>query len=122
MEANIAGMVSTPATLGTLVGAADNFEQSCQTNTGNDVTYGLALPVPVAELVISTVGSTAANTILSLWSADCMTELGCDDDGAPTASDNRSLLARTNVPAGNYAIQVDSFSTVQDNALTISRQ
>lgn len=119
VEANIGGMISTPATAGTLVGAADNFEQSCQTNTGNDVTYGLALPVPVAELVIHTAGSTSANTVVSLWTADCMTELGCDDDGAPTTSDNRSLLTRTNVAAGNYAVQVDSFSTSNNAAFLL---
>ncbi|MFN0253084.1 MAG: hypothetical protein ACKV2T_39795 [Kofleriaceae bacterium] len=119
-DANVAGMVSTPATLGTLVGAADNFEQSCQTNTGNDITYGLALPVSVAELVISTINSTATNTVVSLWTADCLTELGCDDDGAPTASDNRSLLVRTNVAAGNYAIQVDSFSTTSNAAIQLN--
>jgi hypothetical protein len=120
MEANVAGMVSTPATLGTLVGAADNYEQSCQTNTGNDIAFGLQLPVPVVELVISTANSAAANTVVSLWSADCATELGCDDDGAPTASDNRSLLTRANVPAGDYAIQVDSFSTTNNGAIQLN--
>ena len=120
MEANIAGMVTTPATLGTLVGATDNYEQSCQTNTGNDVAFGLALPVPVAELVIHTLNSAAGNTVVSLWSADCATELGCDDDGAPTLNDSRSLLTRTNVAAGDYAIQVDSFSTTNNLAFQLN--
>lgn len=120
MEANIAGMIATPATLGTLLGAADNYEQSCQTNTGNDVAYGLQLPVPVSQLVIDTVGSVTANTVVSMWSADCVTELGCDDDGAPTASNNHAMLTRTNVPAGNYAIQVDSFSTTNNGAFMLN--
>ncbi|MGE0395481.1 MAG: PPC domain-containing protein [Kofleriaceae bacterium] len=119
-EMNIAGMISTPATAGTLVGAADDFEQSCQTNTGNDVTYGLALPVPVSELVIHTVGSAAPNTVLSLWTADCMTELACDDDGAPTTADNKSLITQTNVAAGNYAIQVDSFGTTNNSPFLLN--
>ena len=120
MEPNVAGMITTPSTPGSLLGAADNYEQSCQTNTGNDVAFGLALPVPVAQLSIDTGGSIATNTVVSLWTADCGSELGCDDDGAPTTSDNRSLLVRTNVPAGTYAIQVDSFSTSNNAAFLLN--
>ena len=101
-------------------GACPPNVQSCQTITGNDVAYGLQLPVPVASLVIHTVGSVASNTVLSMWTSDCATELACDDDGAPTTSDNKSMITRTNVPAGNYAIQVDSFSTTNNAAFLLN--
>jgi hypothetical protein len=113
IEANVAGMIARRTTAGTLAApAADNFEQSCQVNTGNDMTFGLELPVPVTELVIHTLGSQTNDTVISLWPATCAatTEIACDDDSAP-GTDNRSLITVPNLAAGNYAIQVDGFST-----------
>jgi hypothetical protein len=110
---------STPITMATTTGslsspATDNYEQSCQANTGNDVAFALQLPVPVTTLVIDTLGSTITNTVLSLWDASCTVELGCDDDGAPN-TDLRSMLTVKNLAAGNYAIQVDAFGTLTGN-------
>ncbi|HEY5948024.1 MAG TPA: hypothetical protein VIV40_21155, partial [Kofleriaceae bacterium] len=118
MEANIAGMVVSPSTAGDLSTAANNFSQACQTTTGNDVSFGLRLPVPVASLVIDTLNSVSADTVVSLWNVDCSTSLGCDDDGDPNGL--RSLLTVTNVPAGDYAIQVDSYSTTNNQAIQLN--
>ncbi|MGN6111296.1 MAG: hypothetical protein ACTHU0_39735 [Kofleriaceae bacterium] len=108
IEPNYAGAITAPTTHGTLVGAANNYNQTCQSITGNDVAYSLFLPVPVQQLVISTIGSTIADTVISLKDAACGTQLGCDDDGDPAG--NLSLLTVNQVSAGNYAIQVDSYN------------
>jgi len=119
-DVDFKGVIATPATAGTLATpAVDNFDQSCQSTTGNDATYALLLPVPVASLVIDTLGSTITDTVLSLKDANCGVELGCDDDSAP-GSDFRSVLTLIGVPAGSYAINVDSFSTGNNGAFTLN--
>ncbi|MDQ3365472.1 MAG: hypothetical protein M3680_08595 [Myxococcota bacterium] len=90
-------LITTPQVTGSFVGTADNYEQSCDTTTGNDVAFALQLPVPVAKLVLDDIGS-ATDTTFSVWDAGCGVELGCED---------LNELMLTNVPAGNYAIQVD---------------
>jgi large repetitive protein len=118
MEADIAGMVVTRTTTGTLATGANNFTQSCQSTTGNDASFGLRLPVPVASLQIDTIGSESSDTVVSLWNAPCMMSLGCDDDGDPAGF--RSLLTVTNVPAGDYAIQVDSYGSTNNLGITLN--
>jgi large repetitive protein len=111
VETTPATVITMRQTAGSLAApATDNYEQSCQTNTGNDRAYALRLPVPVTTLVVDTLGSTIADTVVSVWDASCGVQLGCDDDDAP-GTDNRSLLTLTYVRPGNYAIQVDGFST-----------
>ena len=46
-------------------------------------------------------------------------QLGCDDDGAP-GTDFRSLLTLTDVAAGGYAIQVDSFGSSNNGAFLLN--
>ena len=118
VDPDFGGVITTPATMGTLAGKADNYDQSCQSNTGNDAVHALQLPVPVASLQIDTIGSVVNDTVVSLHDASCGTPLGCDDDGDPASL--RSLLTLTNVPAGNYAIQVDAFSTGNNGAYTLN--
>jgi len=118
VAADIAGVVTTQTTTGTLMTAMDNYDQSCQSNTGNDVAYGLHLPVPVTSLTIDTIGSEAADTVVSMWNVSCGTQLGCDDDGDPAS--NRSLLTVSNVAAGDYAIQVDAYSTGNNLGFTLN--
>ncbi|MBS1119183.1 MAG: cell surface receptor domain protein [Deltaproteobacteria bacterium] len=117
-EPDFGGAITTAVTTGTLAGGADNYDQTCQTNTGNDTALALQLPVPVASLQIDTIGSTISDTVVSLKDAACGTQLGCDDDSDPNSL--RSLLTVTNVPAGNYAIQVDSFGTSNNGAFTLN--
>jgi large repetitive protein len=112
-DSDIGGQIVTRTTSGTLVGKTADLPQSCQTSTGNDVSYALRLPVPVRSLVIDTIGSTSPDTIVSLWNIGCTTELGCDDDNDPAG--NRSLLVMSNLAAGDYAIQVDAFGTGTTN-------
>lgn len=101
-------VISTPQVMGDLTTTADNYDQTCQSNTGNDMAFALFLPVPVATLTVDTEGSTISDTAISMLDASCGTVLGCDDDGG---TGFLSLVTLTNVPAGGYAIQVDAYST-----------
>jgi hypothetical protein len=101
--------ISMPATTGDLAAAAANYTQSCSTNTaGKDAAFALQLPVPVATLVVDTEGSTMLDTVISVKDPTCVTAIGCNDDGG---TGNLSLLTLTNVAAGSYAIQVDTYGT-----------
>jgi hypothetical protein len=112
IEPNYAGAITMPTMLGTLAApAADNYEQSCQGNTGNDVAYSLSAPV-AATWTFDTEGSTISDPVLSLKNANCNgTELACDDDGG---SGTQSLITIA-LPAGNYAVQVDSYTQTGNN-------
>jgi large repetitive protein len=108
IEPDFAGVISQPTTAGTLAGAANNYSQTCQANTGNDVVYALVLPVRVQTLRVDTFGSMIPDTVISVKNSTCATQLGCNDDSAPS---NHSLLNLSNVAPGNYAIQVDAYNT-----------
>jgi hypothetical protein len=113
-EADLAGQITSVTTTNTLVGKANNFtSHSCQSTTGNDITYALDLPVPVASLTLDTIGSQSPDTILSFRNAACTTQLGCDDDSDPNSA--RSLLVMTNVAAGLYSVVIDAFGTGATN-------
>ena len=109
--------ISMPATAGTLATAADNYDQTCQSNTGNDMAFALQLPVPVATLLVTTEGSTVSDTVVSVKDASCGLQLGCDDD---SGTGNLSSLTLTNVAAGNYAIQVDSYGAANNGAFKLN--
>ena len=109
--------ISTPSTSGNLASMADNYDQTCYSTTGNDMAFALQLPVPVASLVIDTEMSTITDTIISLKDASCGVELACDDD---SGTNSLSKMTIPNVPAGNYAIQVDSYSTTNNGAFTLN--
>ncbi|MGN6105246.1 MAG: hypothetical protein ACTHU0_09100 [Kofleriaceae bacterium] len=116
-EADYAGAIAMPTHTGTLAGAAGNFNQSCQSNTGNDRSYSLQLPVAVARLQIDTNGSTISDSVLSLKNANCSAEIACDDD---SGDGNRSMIVVTNLAAGNYAINVDAYSTTNNGEFTLN--
>jgi hypothetical protein len=120
LDTNLAGQIVGPVTTNTLSGKANDFtSQSCQSSSaGNDISFALDLPVPVATLTLDTIGSTASDTILSLRDGTCVTEIGCDDNGDPAS--NRSLLTVTNVAAGLYTIIVDAFGTSSNSAITLN--
>ncbi len=111
VAADLAGVITMPTTMDTLAGRGANYEQSCQSNSGNDVVYGLHLPVPVTTLEINTLGS-PQDTVLSLWDAACSTEIECDDDGAGML---KSRIKRNNMAAGEYAIQIDCYDAAVNN-------
>jgi len=116
-EPDVGGAITMPTTMGDLSNAADNYDQTCQSSTGNDRAFALQLPVPVATLVVDTENSTASDTVLSVKDASCGTQLGCDDDGG---TDTWSKVTLSNVPAGNYAIQVDSYSSGNNGAFALN--
>ncbi len=109
--------ISTPATAGDITATADNYDQTCQSSTGNDMAFALQLPVPVASLVIDTENSTITDTVISMKDASCGTQLGCDDD---SGTGNWSSMTIANVPAGNYAIQVDGYSSSNNGPFTLN--
>jgi len=116
-EPDFGVVISTFETMGTFAGAADNYDQTCQSSTGVDRAFALQLPVPVVSLVIDTNDSTASDTVVSLKDATCGTNLGCDDDGGTPG--NQSKLTVANVAPGNYAIQVDAYQSNTGDAFKL---
>lgn len=109
METDPIGLIMQPVTMGTTTGMNNNFTPMCQGTNNSDVTYVLALPVPVATIQIDTEGSTQhGDTILQVMDISCSSVLACDDD---SASGFLSLLTMTNVSPGNYSVIVDGYGT-----------
>ena len=46
-EPDFGNIINAPTTMGTLANKADNYDQTCQSSTGNDMAYSLKLPVPL---------------------------------------------------------------------------
>ena len=105
-------LITTTPVTGTTTGATNDFaSQSCQSSASSeDVAWGLDLPVPVTTLRLDLTGS-AFDTVMSLRDATCATELECNDDGSGT----RSLINRSNVPAGAYSVIIDGYSGADGN-------
>ncbi len=116
-EPDFGGVISAMQTAGNLMTTADNYDQTCQSSTGNDTAFALQLPVPVVSLQIDTNGSTVSDTVISMKDAQCGTDLGCDDDGGDGF---QSLMTLSNVAAGNYAVQVDGFSSSNNGAFVLN--
>jgi len=104
------GTITGPITNGTLIGAHDDHQPSCNFNSGTpDVMFTLNLPVALAHLHMDTNDSVMDDTVLSVMGATCSEpSLACDDD---SGDGFRSLLDMANVPAGSYVIAVDSYSS-----------
>ncbi|MEO7095714.1 MAG: hypothetical protein ABI175_20820, partial [Polyangiales bacterium] len=108
-ESNPTSLITASVTTGTTVGMTSNFASTvCQGSaSGPDVAYGLSLPVPVATLILDT-NNSPFDTIVTMRDPQCVTEIGCDDDGGDPGT--QSKLTMTNVAAGNYAVIVDGYS------------
>ena len=107
-ETNPTSLITSATTMGTTVGMTSNFASlSCQSSaSGPDVVYALSLPVPVQTLTLDT-NNASFDTILSIRDAQCMAEVGCnDDDGDPS---NQSKAILSNVLPGNYAVIIDGW-------------
>ncbi len=119
-ELDATSLITATPVIGTTTGAMNNFPSlSCAfsgNSTGEDIAYGLSLPVPVASLVIDTSASAHTDTQLSFRDASCGVELGCDED---SGTGTRSLLTLTDVPVGNYSIIVDGYGGT-DGAISMS--
>jgi large repetitive protein len=111
-DMDFGGLVTMPTTMSTLAGLHSDLTESCQAMTGNDQTFALKLPVPVASLQIDTDNSTIFDTVLAVRDAQCTTELSCDDD---SGFGTLSLITLTNVQPGIYAITVDAYGTTNNN-------
>ncbi|MBA3539088.1 MAG: hypothetical protein H0T79_05630 [Deltaproteobacteria bacterium] len=107
-ETDPTALITAPVTNGTTVGLANNLMPGCSlSSSAPDKTYALSLPVPVASMQIDTIGS-GYDTQLSLRDASCATLIVCDDDSGGSL---RSKIVQTNMAAGNYAIEVDGYSS-----------
>ena len=108
-EVDPIGFVTTPAITGTTTGRANNFgSHSCQSSSsGEDVAYGITLPVPVASLVVD-LSNSGFDTVLSWRNGTCGMQLACDDDSGEPGT--QSKLTLTSVAAGTYFIIVDGYS------------
>lgn len=120
-ETNPTSLITTTPTIGTTTGATDDFPtNSCAflgNATGEDIAFGLSLPVPVASLVLSTEASAHTDTQLVVRDTQCGVEIGCDEDSAPTNAN--SLLTLTNIGPGNFAVIVDGYAGI-DGAISLS--
>ncbi len=110
------GAITGPVTMGDLTNAHHDFTASCQGNTGNDGSFILDLPIDVASLTIDTNGS-SIDSVVTLWQDTCTTEIECDDDDG---DGTQSLITRTNVTAGTYAITVAGYSTGNNAPFTLN--
>lgn len=100
------GTITAAVTTGSTTGAMNDWTPTCQSNSNSDRAYLLTLPVPVDTLRIDTIG-TSWDTILQLMDSTCGSVITCNDDGSGV----QSLITRTNVAAGTYAIIVDGWSS-----------
>lgn len=102
--------ITMGTTMGTLVGAHDDHDATCDDSfdgSGVDILYTLDVP-HMRTLTIDTNNSTA-DTTLSLLRPTCMEpSIGCDDEGGSGTGD--SLLTVTNLVAGSYIVAVDNYS------------
>jgi pseudolysin/vibriolysin len=107
-EQDRALLITRPRMTGSTVGLHSNFGTSCVGAPGPDVAFSLTLPVPVASLVIETFDSSPVtfDTVLSLRTSDCSSELACNDD----SNNQRSLLRLTDLAAGDYAVVLAGFN------------
>jgi hypothetical protein len=101
--------IDGPVTTGSTTGGGDEFDGSCQANTNADKVFLLDVPGNLTTLHLDTNGSAMSDTVLYIKSGSCTaSDLACDDDAG---DGNRSLINRSNVPAGTYFIIVDGYST-----------
>jgi hypothetical protein len=108
VESDPVTLITHPVTTGTTTGATNDFTPSCQSSNNSDVGYILALPVPVATLQLDT-NNSPFDTILLVMDTQCQTQLFCDDDSGDPGT--QSKLTLVDLPAGNYGIIVDGFSS-----------
>jgi hypothetical protein len=100
------GSINAPTMMGDLTNAHKDFTFACTSNTGNDASFILQVPVVLSSLTIDTNNSTITDTVLQLWSGPCTTEIACDDD---TSGSRLSLITQANVNPGTYAITVAGY-------------
>ncbi|HEY4244961.1 MAG TPA: hypothetical protein VGM88_34335 [Kofleriaceae bacterium] len=120
VETDPTSLVTGPTTSGDNTATHNNLTPVCQTNSDNDTVYGFQLPVPASSITFDTETSTAPDTILQLMDTTCNTVIACDDDGGSGTLSNITIPSSefpnlpNGLPAGNYAIVVDTFSTASN--------
>jgi hypothetical protein len=113
------GDFNTGSIVGTLTGAitVTGLSYACQPNRTEDAWYSVVVPAS-GRLTIETkskVGSTLADSILSVFSGTCasLTEIACDDD---SGDDNFSMLTLTNqTPGATLYVGVWRYGTALSN-------
>ncbi|MBP9204938.1 MAG: hypothetical protein KBG28_13285 [Kofleriaceae bacterium] len=96
--------ITGPATTGTLVGATDDVDPTCASSSGSgpDRMYQLDVPALKELRVEVDFPSGSFDTVHAIYGASC--------GGAPVACSDAPLLTQTNVAAGRYYIDVDTWS------------
>jgi large repetitive protein len=100
--------ITSPTTLGTLVGAHDDQNPTCTTQTGGvDVLLAVTVPA-LTSLHVDDLGSTVSDTTMSLLPSTCGSPvIACDDD---TGSSLLSSIDTGPLAAGTYIVAVDAYN------------
>lgn len=95
---------------GTTVGATNDFTPSCSTSsTAPDRVYSLVVPGILDSLTVDTLTS-AYDTVIQVKTPTCdIADYACDDDESTIGGPSEIVLS--NVPAGQYLLIVDGWST-----------
>lgn len=107
-ESDPTSLVTSSPIMDTTVGATHDFTSSeCYFDPNSaDRAYALQLPVPVTTLRVSAAGS--LDYIISVRDVACGAEHACADNGLAGTTET---IMMTNVPAGGYAVVVDTWSS-----------
>jgi hypothetical protein len=119
-ETDATALIATPQTSGTLNGLHDNYEETCQSNTGNDKAYALVVPVQLQSLHLDTEGSSTSDQVLAIKDPQCGTSLACNDDTDPASNDLHSTIDLGAVGPGSYAITVDSYGNANNGPFLLN--
>lgn len=104
--------ITAAVTTGTLDGASDDLDLTCDASSGGarEVAHVLQLPVAVETLRVDTTG-TSFDSAVQVMAGNCDgTSLGCSDPNVLTLSD---------VAAGNYVVVVSAWSSSGTGAYTL---
>ena len=110
-----ATVIKKGTTTSTFVGAHNDLGLDCGTAIGHDRSFALQLPVPVTSLTIDTATSTAQETVLELWSAQCDGEVQCADGEFATSS-----LSVLQLAAGNYAVSAQAYNASNGQSFVLN--
>jgi hypothetical protein len=102
-DEDIRGASGDPVADGTMAGAGDDFSSTCDVGPGGQ-DVALWWEPPGSGCWIVSTSRSDIDTTLSLWDADCTTELACNDDHAGTRSSDLQILAE---PGDERIIVVD---------------
>ncbi|HEY1557771.1 MAG TPA: hypothetical protein VGF94_23225 [Kofleriaceae bacterium] len=101
--------IDGPLTMGTLVGAHDDENPTCTSQTGGvDVLLAVTVP-PLTSMHVDDLGSSVSDTTMSLLPATCGPPvIACDDD---TGASLLSTIDTGPLAGGTYLVVVDAYNS-----------